>query len=476
MEKQEKGLLSRVKQNLILEQVFWETEIEANIQVAKSLLAGSLCLAVCWILNIAGVLAIGDEFIMKIFIICLAAVLVPAVIALAIKGEKKWAKHMLIGAAVVVFAYMDSLLTYNVPLIIVIPVILSCRYFSVRFTVLVAAATTTCFAISAYVGAKFVTGSPDMNFYEGSMTEYVKDVMILSFLPKWMIFIVITTVCIAIAACGRNMVRRQDAIARSNARIETELEMARKIQGNALPLVERLPESEIREFDLAATMNPAKEVAGDFYDFLYVDDRHLALIIADVADKGIAAAMYMMMSKMMLDNKLTVISSPGKVLEEVNNQLCQRTTKGMFVTVWLGVVDLETGDMVTANAGHEYPVIKRKDGSFELFKDKHGFVLGGMSDLRYKESFIHLSEGDILYVYTDGVPEANNRAGEMFGNDRMIAALNESDSASMSHLIADMSGKVNEFSGDAPQFDDMTMVAFSLKGLKEKKTTADAGE
>ncbi|MBQ0012276.1 MAG: SpoIIE family protein phosphatase, partial [Clostridiales bacterium] len=194
----------------------------------------------------------------------------------------------------------------------------------------------------------------------------------------------------------------------------------------------------------------------------YPDPTHLAIIIADVADKGIAASLYMMMSKTFLDTHLSVSLSPSAVLEEVNKQLHERSPKGMFVTVWLGVLDLRTGEMATSNAGHEYPVIKRKDGAFELIKDKHGFVLGGLKNTRFKEQIMQLNEGDILLVYTDGVPEATNKDGQMYGLDRMLDSLNGYTPSSMSDLVNHLKSDIDQFAKGVSQFDDTTIMALRM--------------
>ena len=457
-----RGIFSR-KNEQPTAQIFWENEIKANLLVGRFMLACAAVLAVCWLMNAIGVLAISQKYVLEIFPVGIVLLLVPAVICLAFKGEKKWIKYMTMLSLVITLAYLDSILTYNVPLLIIIPVVFSCWYYSRAFTVQVSLLTTVFFAVSAFCGAYFNMEAPDLNFATGELWSYVRAVMAQSFLPRWFIFAVIAAVCYVIAAHGRTMVIEQDVVSKSQARIETELDMANTIQAHALPAVSELSACRSRLFDLAATMQPAREVGGDFYDFLYLDDTHLALIVADVADKGIAAALYMMMSKLMLDNKLTVCQAPGTVLEDVNRQLNKKSLHGMFVTVWLGVLDLETGDLVTANAGHEYPIIKHGNGDFELFRDKHGFVLGGVDGMKYKETRLHLDEGDALFVYTDGVVEANDQSEAQFGTDRLLAVLNRHKDAGMDELIAAVKQDVDLFTAGAPQFDDMTMLGFRMR-------------
>ena len=266
---------------------------------------------------------------------------------------------------------------------------------------------------------------------------------------------------------ARSLVVRQDAVAKANARVETELETAARIQLQALPSIGALPKNEYYDLDIAARMTPAKEVGGDFYDCFYLDSTHLALMIADVADKGIAAALYMMMSKSLLDDHLTASRSPGRILEDVNRRLYKKSIGGMFVTVWLGILDLRTGEMVTANAGHEYPAICRVGGRFELFKDDHGFVLGGTKSMRYRETCLRFEPGDILFVYTDGVPEANDPGGTMLGEERMLELLDRAKDGSMEDLVDQVSHGIDSFSDGSPRFDDTTMLAVKFLSRTE---------
>ena len=255
-------------------------------------------------------------------------------------------------------------------------------------------------------------------------------------------------------------------VTKERERINTELDLAARIQASYLP--NEFPAfPEHQEFDLYATMNPAKEVGGDFYDFFFVDDKHLAMVMADVSGKGIGAALFMMISKTLLNDWTTFIESPGKILAQVNNRLCERNDADMFVTVWLGVIDIETGLMKAANAGHEYPAIKRANGEFELYKDVHGLVLGGMEDMTYKEYELTLEKNDIFYIYTDGVAEATNVNEELFGTDRMLEALNKVKDKDVKEILLFVKDEIDCFVGDEPSFDDITMLGFKYFGKKD---------
>ncbi len=458
-----------MKNNPFTQQIFYDTEINANILVERSLILGSCVLGIMWILNTLGILAISEAYVFRIFFVGIIAFLIPAVICHIFKGNRQWIKYMLITSVIVTLSYLDVILTFNTHLLIIIPVILSCRYYSSFFTVVITFLTTIFFTLSSYLGAVFNFNNPDMNFANADKYVYVHDVMLQSFLPRWMTFFVFSAVCFEIARCGRKMVIEQDSISKKTARVETELEMAGKIQLEALPSVADLGQNDYRNFDLFAKMTPAKEVGGDFYDFFYPDSTHLAIIIADVADKGIAASLYMMMSKTLLDSRISTDLSPGKVLEEVGKQLHEHSPKGMFVTVWLGILDLVSGKLVVSNAGHEYPALKRKNGSFELLIEKHGCVLGAQKNPKYTENEITLNEGDILFIYTDGVPEANNKEGKMFDLDRMLASLNKHSNCSMEQMIENVKKDIDDFTLLAPTFDDTTMLALKFgKAINNK--------
>ena len=244
-------------------------------------------------------------------------------------------------------------------------------------------------------------------------------------------------------------------------RIGAELELATKIQADMLPnIFPAFPERP--EFDIYASMTPAKEVGGDFYDFFLIDDDHLGIVMADVSGKGVPAALFMMMSKILVSNYAMMGGSPARVLEQVNTQICKNNEEEMFVTVWFGVLEISTGKIKAANAGHEYPLIRKPGGQFELFKDKHGFVIGGMEGMKYKEYELTIEKGGTLFLYTDGVAEATNARNELFGTDRMLEALNTDAAAAPKTLLTNMKRAVDDFVGDAPQFDDLTMLGVKL--------------
>ena len=268
------------------------------------------------------------------------------------------------------------------------------------------------------------------------------------------------------ASISHRTVEYLDTVKRVTAekeRIGAELTLANQIQESMLPhIVPAFPDR--KDFDVIGRMDPAKEVGGDFYDYFLIDNDHLGIVIADVSGKGVPAALFMMASKIILQSVAMLGGSPAEILTKTNEAICSNNEAQMFVTVWVGILELSTGKLTCSNAGHEYPVFKRPDGDFELLKDKHGFVLGGMEGARYTEYEVQLEPGSKLFVYTDGVPEATNAENELFGTDRMLTALNEGKADSPIDILKDIRTAVDGFVKDAEQFDDMTMVCLEYKG------------
>ena len=219
-----------------------------------------------------------------------------------------------------------------------------------------------------------------------------------------------------------------------------------------------------KEFDLYASMDPAKEVGGDFYDFFLVDDNHIALIMADVSGKGVPAALFMVIAKTLLKTRAQMGGTPSEILADVNNQLCEGNDAGLFVTVWLAIIDINTGKGLAANAGHEHPCLCRKDGSFEMVKYRHSVALATMEGVPFREHEFELRPGDTLFVYTDGVAEATNAENVLFGEERTLEALNAEPNSSVKRIVERVREHIDAFVQDAPQFDDITMLCFHYFG------------
>ncbi len=246
-------------------------------------------------------------------------------------------------------------------------------------------------------------------------------------------------------------------------RIGAELDMASRIQGSQLPnLFPPFPDR--KEFSLYASMDPAKEVGGDFYDFFMIDEDHMGFVIADVSGKGVPAALLMMVSRVLIKSSLQNGKSPAEALASVNNQLCEGNDEEFFVTVWLAVLELSTGNGIAANAGHEHPVLRRAGGKYELQVYRHSLAVGVMKDVPFRQHEFHLNPGDSFFVYTDGVPEATDRNSELYGTGRMLEALNRDADAEPDQVLANLTADINRFVDGAEQFDDITMLGFRYRG------------
>ena len=252
-------------------------------------------------------------------------------------------------------------------------------------------------------------------------------------------------------------------IAEAAARIDKELEFAKAIQHSAIPMVFP-PYPAHGEFDIYATMDTAKEVGGDFYDFYFVGESKLGFLIADVSGKGIPAAMFMMTAKTLIKGYAESGKSVDEVFTIANAKLCESNEAGMFVTAWMGILDITTGLLEFANAGHNPPLVRHVDGTFEYLKSKSGFILAGMEGMKYRRNELVLSPGDEIYLYTDGVTEATNAENALYGEERLANLLNTMHGLSGEALCRAVKADIDAFAGDAPQSDDITMLYLKYNG------------
>ena len=259
-------------------------------------------------------------------------------------------------------------------------------------------------------------------------------------------------------------------IADAAVRIDAELAFAKAIQHGSLPSVFPLYPQR-GEFAIHAAMHTAKEVGGDFYDFYFVGEDTLAFVVADVSGKGIPAAMFMMEAKTLLKSCAESGMDVEQVFTVANEKLCEGNDTGMFVTAWMGLLNVKTGKITFANAGHNPPLVKQGNGSFVYLKSRPGFVLAGMEGIRYRKNELQLAPGDVIYLYTDGVTEATDAKGEMYGEKRLLAILDENAGRNPEEICDAVKKDVDAFVAEAPQFDDITMLSIVYKGRQGKETT-----
>ncbi len=265
------------------------------------------------------------------------------------------------------------------------------------------------------------------------------------------------------AASLKEYVNNLAHVTAEKERISAELDLATQIQADMLPRTFP-PFPDRKEFDIYATMTPAKEVGGDFYDFFMIDDDHLALVMADVSGKGVPAALFMVIAKTLIKTRSQMGGTPSEILADVNRQLCEGNEADLFVTVWLGILEISSGHVIASNAGHEYPAIRKAGGEYELLKTKQSPAVATMDGIKFRQNEFDLNPGDIIYLYTDGVAEATNSSEELYGTDRMLEALNETKNISAEEILVSMKKSVDDFTGEAPQFDDITMLSLRYFG------------
>ncbi|MFI3176037.1 MAG: PP2C family protein-serine/threonine phosphatase [Eubacteriales bacterium] len=462
-----------------IHEIFYENEMQANQYTIFCLLICTGIVALTWLLNSLEFFIVDKELMNVAMPMGMVLLLFPCILHKVIPTHStKW-KYVMMLSFLSGISVMSASLTLQLILAWACPLILACHYYSPKFAKFTLFTSLLFMLLSFFVGIFF--GVWDANIMHSSIalstyTERIAhmelqiligdNVMARAFnfyyLPRAMILLVIYAVCSTLSSRTHRLITKHSSLVKEKERIGAELSVATNIQTSMLPST--FPAFPTREeFDIHASMTPAKEVGGDFYDFFFTDQDHLIIVMADVSGKGVPAALFMMISKILLKNASHSNLSPKEILELVNNQLCEDNHAEMFVTVWLGIYEISTGNLCAVNAGHEYPAILRKDGLFELYKDQHGFVLAGMENMRYKEYTLQLNKGDKLFVYTDGVSEATNSYDELYGTDRMIQALNQHKDCNMEHILSCVKNDIDTFVGAAPQFDDITMLGFEVR-------------
>ena len=481
------SFFGRMKTLFKPDDVFWNNEIKANVFSAFVLLMVELVILISWLLASIGIFDVPAGQ-MRITAICESAVLVISIaVARYFKGTKPWIKYMLCLASLYAAIAMCSILNIFTTLIIAVPIIMSVRYYSRTFTKNISIASIAGMAISELIFG--LNGMLNLNLisvrdvtlhigtdqglreailqqYTFDKWQYILNLFRGSFAPRLLLLSVIIVVCVEVARRTHELVEDQADISAKAESVKQELDMAKGIQASVLP--KEYPAFPNRdEFEIYATMTPAKAVGGDFYDYYLLDDDHLAIVIADVSGKGVPAALFMMIAKALIKTHAYDTKDPLKTIEKVNDILCEDNGMEMFVTVWLGIIDLKSGVMKYVNAGHENPAVKRADGSYEIVVERHDLVVGAMDGIAFHEHEIILNPGDQLFVYTDGVTEATDALYKLFGESRTIEALDKHSSEPITEMLNSVKGEIDSFVGDAPQFDDITMVAFRyLKNME----------
>ena len=462
---------------------FLANEITANVMVGTTMMIIVAVMMLCLILNEVGVFT-ADKSIMRWAVVIATVIELPiTVLNSKYVGTKKWLKVPLMVDLILVCAILSATLGHNVTLAMVFPVVVSTRYFDEKYTRIVAWATAVAFAAASFVNGfygiinlnmmPFPNGAELSVLQDGTLRDavlvagfdkaaYIKSLFLNDFIPRCLIFLALSVSCRYVAGRGKRMIEMQSESAKKASQIETELSLATNIQANMLPRIfPAFPERS--EIELYASMVPAKEVGGDFYDFFMVDDDHLAIVMADVSGKGVPAALFMVIAKTLIKDHTMIGNDLGDVFTKVNELLCESNSEGLFVTAFEGVLNLRTGEFRFVNAGHEMPFICKKGQTYKPYKIKAAFVLAGIEEMTYQSGVIQLDAGDKLFQYTDGVTEATNAANELYGMERLEAILTKNADTAPADLLPAVKADIDAFVGEAPQFDDITMLCLEFK-------------
>lgn len=446
-----------------------ENEVEANQYAARCLTVCAGVGAVSWLLNLIGIFIIPANIMNIGMPVTILFFLIPTLICKATGGRPFWVKYAVTLCGIISIFILSAAMPKHGVLAWAVPLALSCHYYSKKLTCITLAASWLLFSASIYLGMYFGEGDLNLLITEPDITKRVitsqmlYEATLFFVIPRALILLGISSICMTVAGRTRRLLEKQIRDSEEQKRISTELDVATRIQADMLPCIfPAFPERS--EFDIYATMNPAKEVGGDFYDFFMVDETHLAIVVADVSGKGVPAALFMVIGKTLIKDHTKPNIDLGDVFTEVNHLLCESNNEGLFITAFEGVLNLVTGEFRFVNAGHEMPFIAKSGGSYEAYKLRPGFVLAGMEGMKYQSGCIQLAPGDRIFQYTDGVTEATNAAQELYGMERLTNILARNADKPPAELLPAVKADIDAFVDGAPQFDDITMLC--VKYLK----------
>lgn len=448
---------------------FAENEKQANLYVARCMRVLAAVIAVIWLLNVVGVFIVPKTIMAVAGIGGVSLMLLPSLLLKLINQNSPRLKLYIMLCCILGITLLSAALPSHAILAWAVPVVLGCHYYSKRFSYGLLAVSVVCMAASLLFGTYF--GEWDSNLLKALETDgprtvtgdAIRRVVLFYILPRSLILCGVTIICSTLADRTRKLLERQIKDSADKQQIASELSVATHIQTSMLPRIFPAFPAQ-KEFDIYAMTNPAKEVGGDFYDFFLVDDDHLAVVVADVSGKGIPAALFMVIAKTLIKDHAQRGTSPDVVFTEVNRLLCEANDEGMFVTAWLGVLELSTGHLSYVNAGHNPPLLRRAGGGYDYLRTRSGFVLAGVEETRYRSCSLELAPGDALFLYTDGVTEATDAEKQLYGEERLATALNSHKDYAPKELLSAVRDDVEAFVGQAPQFDDITVLSLCYYG------------
>ncbi|MDE6874170.1 MAG: PP2C family protein-serine/threonine phosphatase [Lachnospiraceae bacterium] len=448
--------------------VFKENEAEANCYAARCLLVCAGVGAGAWLLNVLGIFIVPGNIMNTAMAMLVLFFLIPTLICRWVAPERAWVKYVVLFCGIMGVFVLSCAMPKHGVLAWTLPLMLSCHYYSKSLTRLTLFASQVLFSASIYIGMYVGEWDQillDAAYYSGPRVitrKLLVDAGFFFVLPRAAILFGLSAICTTMAGRTRSLLEKQERDSVERQRITAELDVARHIQADMLPRIfPAFPER--AEFDIYASMNPAKEVGGDFYDFFMVDERHLAVVMADVSGKGVPAALFMVIGKTLIKDRTQPGADLGSVFTEVNHLLCESNSEGLFITAFEGVLDLVTGQFDFVNAGHEPPFLAKGKEGYAPCRFHAGFVLAGMEDTKYRAGSMQLMPGDRIFLYTDGVTEATNADEEFYGTGRLQEVLCRNGGKSPEELLLAVKADLDDFVGKASQFDDITMLCVTYR-------------
>ena len=474
--------------------IFHQAEVEGNRLACLVCLVAMIAFMVMYVLIALGIVVVVADINTRTVITNAMVILMTVCYILGFVNDydKPWLKYVLLFSLLNIFSINYALANYGMHIILTIPLILSCRYYSKKFMFIAFVLTILHTYYSIKIGAiiqvvrdsmQAMNLTYDLSTYAsvGDLIRYLgidleqiqKAAVQAYFIPVLIQEGIIFLICNAITDTGTNMILEQDKISSINASVEKELSLAADIQTSMLPSVfPAFPDRD--DFDIYASMTPAKEVGGDLYDFFMVDDSHIAILIGDVSGKGVPAAMFMVRARTLIKDYTLMNKNLGRVFTEVNKELSEGNKEGLFVTCWLGIIDLQNGKLIYVNAGHNRPIIKKKNSDYEYLNMKPGFILAGLDDFQYEEEVIDFSPGDKILLYTDGVTEARDDKAEFYTEKRLLDFVNGHKDLHASDLVQGINDDIFKFANGATQYDDITMLDFEYIKTYEDDEVVEA--
>ncbi len=465
----------------------YKNEVQANQVTAFALLCSAIVMVAVCVMVVIGLMWYDKIGFVYITAICVFILALPSLICFYYKGRKSWIKFMLVLALLGVISILYLVLCVDVLILIPLPMILSLRYFSRRLTLYTIGFTYVLFLfavifnviLNVYINITVLDlagvtitvhdslvdaiQEAAMNAYGDGYTYAVLNLELLNdYIPNALLLLLFSIICLSAASTGKRMMEEGMAIAESTTRLKSELKTASDIQ------LGMLPEKSSRkyEYNLCCSMTPAKEVGGDLYDYFMVDENRLAIIVADVSGKGVPAALFMAITKTLLKDNLADMGL-SEAVTRVNQTLCNNNKANLFVTAWVGVVDIKNNKLTYVNAGHNPPLVRHGNGDYEYLESDPDIVLAALDGYQYAQVEVDMTPGDRIFLYTDGVTEAKDSKSGMYGEDRLREYLNSHYDIEPEQLVAGLKDDIDGFACKTEQFDDMTMLSFYYMNSRE---------